>query len=124
MTSSIEWNIGREVVLGSNLDPNTPAFNVQRACATSLETLNLIALKIAAGQIDSGIAGGSDTNSDLPIMVQRALAWKLIDINQAKSFGQRLSKILSIRPGDLTPAYPRSLSPVQGCRWDNTPRRW
>lgn len=114
MTSSVEWNIGREVVLGSNLDPNTPAFNVQRACATSLETLNLIALKIAMGQIDSGIAGGSDTNSDLPIMVKRALAWKLIDINQAKSFAQRLSKILSIRPSDLTPAYPAIVEPRTG----------
>lgn len=114
MTSSVEWNIGREVVLGSNLDPNTPAFNVQRACATSLETLNLVALKIAMGQIDSGIAGGSDTNSDLPIMVKRALAWKLIDINQAKSFAQRLSKILSIRPSDLTPAYPAIVEPRTG----------
>lgn len=114
MTSSVEWNIGREVVLGSNLDPNTPAFNVQRACATSLETLNLIALKIATGQIDSGIAGGSDTNSDLPIMVKRALAWKLIDINQAKSFGQRLSKVLSIRPSDLSPAYPAIVEPRTG----------
>lgn len=114
MTSSVEWNIGREVVLGSNLDPNTPAFNVQRACATSLETLNLVALKIAMGQIDSGIAGGSDTNSDLPIMVKRSLAWKLIDVNQAKTFAQRLSKILSIRPGDLTPAYPAIVEPRTG----------
>lgn len=114
MTSSIEWNIGREVVLGSNLDPHTPAFNVQRACATSLETLNLIALKIAAGQIDSGIAGGSDTNSDLPIMIKRALAWKLIDINQAKSVAERASKLLSIRPADLAPAYPAIVEPRTG----------
>ncbi|MBL7848232.1 MAG: acetyl-CoA C-acetyltransferase [Cyclobacteriaceae bacterium] len=114
MTSSIEWNIGREVVLGSNLDPHTPAFNVQRACATSLETLNLVALKIAAGQIESGIAGGSDTNSDLPIMIQRALAWKLIDLNQAKSVGERVSKLLSIRPSDLAPAYPAIVEPRTG----------
>ncbi|HEY0744509.1 MAG TPA: acetyl-CoA C-acetyltransferase, partial [Chryseosolibacter sp.] len=111
MTSSIEWNLAREVVLGTTLDPHTPAFNVQRACGTSLETANLIALKIAAGQIESGIAGGSDTNSDLPIMLQRSLAWKLIDINNAKSFGERLSKILGIRPKDLKPAYPGIVEP-------------
>lgn len=114
MTSSIEWNLAREVVQGSGLDAHTPAFNVQRACGTSLETVNLIALKIAVGQIDSGIAGGSDTNSDLPIMLQRALAWKLIDINNAKSFGDRLSKILRIRPGDLKPAYPGIVEPRTG----------
>lgn len=111
MTSSIEWNLAREVVLGTSLDPHTPAFNVQRACGTSLETANLIAIKIAVGQIESGIAGGSDTNSDLPIMLQRSLAWKLIDINNAKSFGDRLSKILGIRPKDLKPAYPGIVEP-------------
>ncbi len=55
MNSSITWNLSREVVLGTELDHRTPAFNVQRACGTSLETVNLIALKIASGQITSGI---------------------------------------------------------------------
>jgi len=111
MASSIEWNLAREVVLGCGLDPRTPAFNVQRACGTSLETTNLIALKIAAGQIESGIAGGCDTNSDLPIMLKRSLAWKLIDINQAKSFTQRVTRFLKIRPRDLAPAYPGIVEP-------------
>jgi acetyl-CoA C-acetyltransferase len=111
MANPAEWNMSREVVLGTSLDSHTPAFNVQRACGTSLETSNLIALKIAAGQIESGIAGGSDTNSDLPILVSRKLAWKLIDLNNAKSFGERLSKILSIRPGDLKPTYPAIVEP-------------
>ena len=114
MQSSIEWNISREVVLGSSLDHRTPAFNVQRACGTSLETINLIALKIASGQINSGIGGGSDTNSDLPVMVKRALAWKLIDINNAKSFGERLSAIFKIRAGDLKPSYPGIVEPRTG----------
>ena len=111
MTSSLEWNFAREVVLGSTLDPHTPAFNVQRACGTSLETANLIALKIAAGQIDSGIAGGCDTNSDLPVMLQRSLAWKLIDLNQSRSVKERIQRLLRIRPADLKPAYPGIVEP-------------
>lgn len=114
MTSSIEWNLAREVVLGTSLDHNTPAFNVQRACGTSLETVNLIALKIASGQIENGIAGGSDTNSDLPVMLRRSLAWKLIDINNARSFTERLGRILRIRPADLRPAYPGIVEPRTG----------
>lgn len=114
MTSSIEWNLAREVILGTDLDAHTPAFNVQRACGTSLETVSLIALKIAAGQIDSGIAGGSDTNSDLPVMAQRSLAWKLIDINQAKTMSERISRILKIRLSDLKPAYPGIVEPRTG----------
>ena len=114
MKSSMDWNLAREVVLGSSLDPRTPGFNVQRACGTSLEAMNLIALKIAAGQIDSGIAAGSDTNSDLPVMVQRLLAWKLIDLNNAKSLSERLSAILKIRLRDLKPAFPGIVEPRTG----------
>jgi acetyl-CoA C-acetyltransferase len=114
MMSSRDWNFAREVVLGCSLDPHTPAFNVQRACGTSLETTNLIALKIAAGQIESGIAGGCDTNSDLPVMLQRQLAWKLIDINQARSLKERISRVLRIRPKDLAPAYPGIVEPRTG----------
>ncbi|NJM25125.1 MAG: acetyl-CoA C-acetyltransferase [Bacteroidia bacterium] len=114
MNSSKDWNLSREVVLGTDLDARTPAFNVQRACGTSLEAVNLIALKISSGQIDSGIAGGSDTNSDLPIMASQALAWKLIDANQAKSFGQRVSKFLTIKPSDLKPVYPNIVEPRTG----------
>jgi acetyl-CoA C-acetyltransferase len=74
MNHPFDWNLTREVVLGSKLDPNTPGMNIQRACGTGLEAANLIALKIATGQIDSGIAGGSDTNSDIPLIGQRSVA--------------------------------------------------
>jgi acetyl-CoA C-acetyltransferase len=111
MTSSLEWNLLREVVLGSELDPRTPALNMQRACGTSLETINWIALRIATGQIEAGIGGGSDTNSDLPIMVQRSLAWKLIDLNNAKSVGERLARIARIKFKDLKPALPAIVEP-------------
>ena len=114
MKSSLDWNLSREVVLGSDLDPRTPAFNVQRACGTSLDTVNLLSLKIATGQIESGLAGGSDTNSDLPVMVKRALAWKLIDLNNAKSFGERVSKLFKIGPGDLSPVFPGIVEPRTG----------
>jgi acetyl-CoA C-acetyltransferase len=114
MTSSIEWNLSREAVLGCGLDPNTPAFNVQRACGTSLETTNLIALKIAAGQMETGIAGGCDTNSDLPIMLQRSLAWKLIDLNNAKNIKEKLSRLIKINFKDLKPSYPGIVEPRTG----------
>jgi len=114
MNSSLDWNLSREVVLGTSLDHRTPAFNVQRACGTSLETINLIALRIASGQIDSGIGGGSDSNSDLPIMVQRKLAWKLIDLNNAKTFGERFSRLLKISFTDWKPVLPSIVEPRTG----------
>ncbi len=111
MNSSSDWNLARECVLGTNLHPHTPAYNVQRACGTGLETANHIALKIAAGQIDIGVAGGVDTNSDLPIMVSRALAHKLIALNGARSLGERLKIIASIQFKDLKPKLPAVVEP-------------
>ena len=80
-----DWNLARECVLGSALDHATPAYDVQQACDTSLEATVLIANKIALGQIDSGMAGGSDTASDAPIEINDDLRHVLIEMNAAKS---------------------------------------
>jgi acetyl-CoA C-acetyltransferase len=114
MKSSLDWNLSREVVLGTTLSPGTPAFTVQRACGTSLETINLIALKISSGQIETGIAGGCDTNSDLPVMLKRELAWKLIALNNSKSLGDRVSNMAKINPSDLRPVFASILEPRTG----------
>ena len=79
-----ELNLSREVVLGSKLAPETPAFDVGQACGTGLEAAILIANKIALGQIDSGIAGGTDTTSDAPIELNEDLRQVLMDVNRIK----------------------------------------
>src|SRR5689334_9773308 len=62
-----DWNLAREAALGSGLDPHTPAHDVQRACGTSLTAAAIVARRIAAGEIECGIAGGSDSISDMPV---------------------------------------------------------
>src|SRR5699024_1781136 len=78
---SRDFNLTREAVLGSALDPHTPAFDVQRACATSMEATWSIANKIALGQIESGIAGGVDSTSDAPIVVSDRLRRTLLKLS-------------------------------------------
>lgn len=114
MHSSANWNFAREVVQSSGLHPNTPAYNVQRACATSLENTIQIAHKISSHQIDVGIAGGVDSNSDLPIMLSRSLSQKLLALNSAKSFGEKLKIFLSFRFKDLKPLFPAVVEPRTG----------
>lgn len=114
MNSSANWNLAREVVQSSGLAADTPAYNVQRACGTSLETAIQIAHKISGHQIESGIAGGVDSNSDLPIMASRAFSQKLIQLNSAKTFSERLKIILSFRPSDLKPVLPAVVEPRTG----------
>jgi acetyl-CoA C-acetyltransferase len=114
LNRSTDWNFARECVLGTSLDPHTPAYNVQRACGTSLDTTLQLGLRIAGGQIDVGISGGSDTNSDLPLQFRQQLAWKLTDLRAARSFGERLKILSSIRFSDLKPVYPSIVEPRTG----------
>ncbi|HEY3633075.1 MAG TPA: acetyl-CoA C-acyltransferase, partial [Jatrophihabitantaceae bacterium] len=79
---SKDFNLTRESVLGSRLAASTPAYDVQQACGTGLETTLLVANKIALGQIESGIAGGVDTVSDAPIAVNEDLRQVLLSVNR------------------------------------------
>jgi acetyl-CoA C-acetyltransferase len=111
MNSSSNWNLARESVLGTSLNPHSPAYTLQRACGTSLEATLQIALKISNYQINNGLAGGVDTNSDLPIMLRRSLAKKLLALNAAKDFKSKLKIIASFRLSDFKPEYPGIVEP-------------
>src|SRR5205807_7363685 len=79
---SRDFNLTRESVLGGALSPWTPAYDVQQACGTGLEAAILVANKIALGQIECGIAGGTDTTSDAPIGINDDLRQILLDANR------------------------------------------
>jgi acetyl-CoA C-acetyltransferase len=111
---SRDFNLARQSVLGSRLDPHTPAYDVQQACGTGLEATILVANKIALGQIESGIAGGVDTTSDAPLVLNEDLRQALLDVNRAKSNAQRLRALLRIRPQHVVPAVPRNAEPRTG----------
>ena len=111
---SRDWNLVRECVLGTALDPRTPAFDLQQACGTGLEAAIVVANKIALGQIDSGIAGGTDTASDAPMSLSDGLRGVLLALNRAKTPGQRAAALASIRPGHLTPQVPANVEPRTG----------
>lgn len=114
MNHPFDWNLSREVVLGSELNHQTPGLNIQRACGTGLEAANLIALKIASGQIEVGIAGGTDTNSDIPFIGNRKLTHKLIELQNAKTLTQKMKVVMSISPKILKPLLPAVQEPRTG----------
>ncbi|MCK0110916.1 acetyl-CoA C-acetyltransferase [Ornithinimicrobium sp. F0845] len=111
---SRDFNLTRETVLGSALDPTTPAYDLQQACGTGLEAVIQVANKIQLGQIDSAIAGGVDSASDAPIAVGEGLRRALLRANHAKTTAQRIQAFASIRPGDLAPETPRNSEPRTG----------
>lgn len=111
---SRDWNLARESVLGCGLAPETPAFDVQRACGTSLEAAILIGNKIALGQIDAGIAAGTDSISDAPIVYPDEYRHILLSSFRGRSLGSRLKPWLGLRPRHFKPALPGVLEPRTG----------
>lgn len=101
-----DFALAREMVLDSKLSPNTPATDLQKACGTSLETAILVANKIALGQIDCGIAGGADTNSDVPIEFKKNFSDRLLKLAAARTMGQKLKALAGFSPSELMPKLP------------------
>src|ERR1700750_2018106 len=98
-----DYNLTRECVLSAGLDPQTPGVDLQRACGTSLEAAILIGNKIALGQIDSGLAGGTDSVSDAPIVHPRSYQQILLESFRGRSAWQRFAPFLSLRPQHFKP---------------------
>ncbi len=111
---SRDWNLARECVLGSGLAPETPAFDLQRACGTSLEAAILIGNKIALGQIDAGIAAGTDTISDTPIVYPDEYQRLLIKSGTARSLGDSIKPWFGLRPRFFKPVFPGVIEPRTG----------
>jgi len=109
-----DYNLTRECVLSSGLDAQTPGVDLQRACGTSLEAAILIGNKIALGQIDSGLAGGTDSISDAPIVYPRSYQQLLLESARGRTFSQRLSPWLKLRPKHFKPVLPAVVEPRTG----------
>lgn len=109
-----DWNLAREAVLGSGLAPETPAYDLQRACGTSLEGALQIGHRIALGEIETGIAGGTDSISQAPIVHTDAFATILRTSHGAKTLGQRIAPWWRLRPRDLVPVAPGVVEPRTG----------
>ena len=111
---SRDFNLAREALLDAGLSPNTPGTNVQIACGTSLQAALMLGAKIATGEIESGIAGGSDTVSDSPIVFGDRFQHRLIDLNRARSGGDKLSSFKGFSFGELAPVAPSTQEPRTG----------
>ena len=114
MKHSRDFNLTREAVLGSGLAPETPAYDLQQACGTSLEAALTVGAKIALGQIQCGIAAGVDSASDVPIVYPRSYQQLLLNSARGRSFMEKLSPWLGLRPSHFKPVTPGVVEPRTG----------
>jgi acetyl-CoA C-acetyltransferase len=112
---SKDYNLVRESLLSTELDPQTPGLDLQRACGTSLEAAILVANKIALGQIDAGIAAGVEAMSDPPVVFPQSFRELLLESHRGRSFAQRFKPWTRLRPWrDFKPILPGVVEPRTG----------
>lgn len=110
-----DWNLGREAALSSGLSPLTPGITLQRACGTSLDTIAYIGNRIALGQIESGIGGGSDSTSEVPIVYAKKLRARLLAANRARTPRDKARALRQgFRVSELRPEFPGVGEPRTG----------
>ena len=123
-----DWNLAREATLDSGLSRETPAYDLQRACGTSLSACAQIANKIALGQIEAGIGAGVDSISDLPLEFTDRFRHAVLEAGRAKTLSQRLKSLSRIRPSDFKPQVPGVVEPhthlSMGQSCENMARDW
>ena len=113
-THAKDWNLAREAALSTTLSASVPAVTLMQACGTSLQAAMIIAAKISSGQIQCGIAAGTDTTSDPPIVFRARLARRLVQLGQARTLLERIRVLGGIRPRDLLPQTPNATEPRTG----------
>lgn len=111
---SRDFNLAREAALDAGFSPRTPGTTMQIACGTSLQAALSLGAKIATGEIDSGIATGSDTVSDSPVVFGDKFQHRMIDLSRARTGGEKLKVFKGFNFGELTPVAPSTQEPRTG----------
>jgi len=112
--SVIAPNIAREISLMPMLPRGCEAYSVSRACASANQAITDAADQIVLGHHDVVIAGGAESLSNVPILHSRGMSEKLVALSRARSAGQRVKLLGSIRPKDLIPITPAIAEPSTG----------
>lgn len=111
---SRDFNLAREATLDAGFSPRTPGTTIQIACGTSLQAALTLGAKIAVGEIESGIAAGSDTVSDSPIVFGNTFQHRIIDLSRARSTGEKFRTLKGFSFGELMPVAPSVNEPRTG----------
>lgn len=119
--------IAREVALQLGLD-TVDAYSITRACATSFQTVASAAESILGGNAEVVIAGGTDSTSSVRLPMSPKFSATLRDVNFAKSAGDRLKLLATLRPRDILPQQPSitefSVGETMGQSTEKMVKKW
>jgi acetyl-CoA acyltransferase len=96
-------NLARIAALGIGLPKTIHAYHMQLACASSILTTAHVAMSIATGNADVGIAGGAESMSDVPITVTEPFRRLLLEAQTKKTPAEQILTIGQVRLADMIP---------------------
>ncbi len=114
ISHSKDFNLAREALLDAGFSPFSPGTTIQIACGTSLQAALTLGAKIATGEIDSGIAAGSDTVSDSPVVLGPKMQKRMIALSRARTTGDKLAAFKGFNVGEIAPVAPSTQEPRTG----------
>lgn len=98
-----EANIARIVGLRLGCGTQTPAWTVQRNCASGMQALDSAMKDIILGRHDLVLAGGTEAMSHAPLVWRPEMVSWLGRVRAARSWSQKLAALSQFRPWFLSP---------------------
>ncbi|MEE9342198.1 MAG: acetyl-CoA C-acetyltransferase [Gammaproteobacteria bacterium] len=103
MAGPSEANIARIVALRLGCGEKVPAWTVQRNCASGMQSLDSAAQEISSGRSDLILAGGVESMSHAPVLMNTEMVGWLGQFSSARTPTAKLKAISKIKPGYLKP---------------------
>ena len=123
MPSADEANIARIIALRIGGGDKLTAYTVQRNCASGLQAIDNAVRNISQGYADLILAGGVDSMSRAPLLLQEDMVHWLAKWSQSRSVGTKLKTLSQLKGSHFSPviALLRGLTdPVVGLNMGQT----
>lgn len=98
-----EANIARIIALRLGLPDSTPAWTVQRNCASGLQAIDSAYKDILLEKADIVLAGGTESMSRTPLLWSDELVAWLADFKKSKSWADKIKLFTKLRPKNFVP---------------------
>lgn len=98
-----EANIARVISLRLGCGHATPAWTVQRNCASGMQAVDSAFQSISSGKADLVLAGGTEAMSHYPLVFSQAMTIWFANWSRARSWQNRGRLIAQLRPAHFQP---------------------
>jgi acetyl-CoA acyltransferase len=107
-------NLARDLVLFAGLPKSIPGYTLNKACASSLQTVLSAADSIRLGRCQLVLAGGVEVLSDVPITYSDDARRFLTRLSRTKTLGEKFALFKNFNPKWFLPNPPALAEPFTG----------